>query len=75
MQHTVSIIFSNCFFTFIKERKTVVTSSGVVDVKKKGIFNCYLSAISQVFGYQRNKFRQFFSYVSIKLVNLLQIAS
>ena len=37
------------FFTF-KERITVAASSGVVGVKK-GIFSCYLSVISQVFGY------------------------
>ena len=38
---------------------------------KKEIFSCYLSVISQVFGYPRNKFGQVFSYVGKKLVKFI----
>ena len=53
------ISFSLTEFFDFKERITVVTSSGVVGVKKKNLyFN--IALICLVFGYRRNKFRQVF---------------
>ena len=59
-EFNADIIFSNDFFAF-KNKYHLATFSDIVGAKK-GSFSCYLSVISQVFGYRRNKFRQVFFY-------------
>ena len=47
LRNLMLLLFSLTDLFDFTEQITVVTSSGVIDMKK-GIFNCYLAAISQL---------------------------